>query len=59
MMSINPLYTDDLAVASETFESLKRIPGAWKGAQESKGLKVNVKRTKMMISTENVGETSE
>ena len=56
MMSINPLYTDDLAVASETFESLKRIPEAWKGAQESN---VNVKSTKMMISTENVGETSE
>ena len=31
---------------------------AWKEAWESKGLKVNVKRTKMMFSSENAGKVT-
>ena len=43
-------YADDLALVSETSEDLKGRFEAWKGALESKGLRVNVKKAKMMIS---------
>lgn len=46
------LYTDDLALVSETLEGLKRRLEDWKGASESKGLRANVK-TKMIISSKN------
>ena len=47
------LYTDDLTLVSETFEGPKGRLGAWKGDLGSKGLRVNVKKTKMMITSEN------
>ena len=40
------LYDDDLALVSETLESLKGRLEAWKGALESKGLRANVNMTK-------------
>ena len=40
------LYDDDLALVSETLESLKGRLEAWKGALESKRLKANVNMTK-------------
>lgn len=52
------LYTDDLALVSETLEGLKRRLEDWKGASESKGLRANVK-TKMIISSKNARKVSE
>ena len=43
----------DLALVSETSEGLKGRLEAMKGALESKTLRVNVKKTKMMISNTN------
>ena len=40
------VYADDLVLISETRESLK----VWNGALESNLLRVNVKKTKMMVS---------
>ena len=40
----------------KNFEVLKGRRKAWKGTLESKGLGVNVKVTKMVISNENGGE---
>ena len=48
------LYADELALASETLEGLKGRLEARKGALESKVLRLNVKKTKIMISSENV-----
>ena len=42
-----------MALVIETFEDLKGRLEAWKGALESKGLRVHFKKTKMMISSEN------
>ena len=42
------IYGNSLALESETLEILKERIEAWKG-----GLRVNVKKTKMMISSEN------
>ena len=42
-------------LVSETVEGLNGRLKACKGALESKGLGVNVNKTKMMISCENVG----
>ena len=42
-----------------THEGLKGRLKAWKGALESKGLWVNVKRTKEMIRSENAGKVPE
>ena len=50
------LYADDLALVSETPEDLERRLEAWKGALESKGLRVNVKKTKIVINSENPGK---
>ena len=49
-MSKKLLYGGDLALVSKTREALKGRLEAWKGALGSKGLRVNVKKTKMMIS---------
>ena len=46
------LYADDLALHSESLESLKGKLKALAGALESKRLRVNVAKTKMMISSE-------
>ena len=42
-----------MALVTETLEDLKRRLEAWKGAFESKRLRVHFKKTKMMISSEN------
>ena len=48
------IYADDLALETETLESLKRRVKACKGA-----LRVNVKKTKLMISSENAAKFTE
>ena len=52
------LYVDDLTLVSESLESLKGKQEDWKGAIESKGLTVNAKKTKVMISRENTGKAT-
>jgi len=46
------LYADDLAVIAETEEQLIKRLNDWKDNMESKGMKVNMKKTKVMISGE-------
>ena len=46
-------YANDLALISETLEDLNGRLETWKGSLESKGLRINVRKTKMMISSEN------
>ena len=43
-------YADDLVLMSETIESLRNNFIKWKEAFESKGLKVNLGETKVMVS---------
>ena len=50
------LSTNDLKLVSETLEGLEGRLEAWKGGLELKGLRVNVKKTKMMVSIENAGK---
>ena len=44
------LYADDLVFMSESMENLKEKFLKWKEAFESKGLKVNLKQTKVVVS---------
>ena len=44
------LNADDLAFMSETMEDLKDRLWNWKDALKSKGLKVNTRKTKVMVS---------
>ena len=44
------LYADDLVLMSESMENLKEKFLKWKEAFESKGLKVNLKKAKVMVS---------
>ena len=44
------LYADDLVLMSKSIENLKEKFLKWKDAFESKGLKVNLKKTKVMVS---------
>ena len=44
------LYADDLVIMSEDMEDLKERFWNWKDALESKGLKVNTKKRKVMVS---------
>ena len=46
-----------MTLASETPEGEKRRLEIWKGALDSQGLKVHVKKTRM-ISSENVGKVT-
>ena len=46
------VYREDLALVSGSREGLNEKLKAWKGVLKSKTLKVNVKKTKMMISSE-------
>ena len=43
------LYADDLVLMSEMIEGLKERFLKWRSALESKGLKVNLEKTKMMV----------
>ena len=44
------LYADDLVLMSEDMKNLKERFWNWKDALESKGLKVNTRKTKLMVS---------
>ena len=44
------LYMDDLVLTSETMEGLREKFWKWKEAFESKGLKVNLSKTKVVVS---------
>ena len=44
------LYADDLALMSESLDDLRERFQRWRRAFEGKGLKVNVGKTKMMVS---------
>jgi len=46
------LYADDLAVIAETEEALIKRLNEWKDSMESKGMRVNMNKTKVMISGE-------
>ena len=46
------LYADDLVLISENLEDLRERFQRWRGALESKGMKVNIRKTKMMVSGE-------
>ena len=46
------LYNDDLAVIAETEEELIKRLNEWKDNMESKGMRVNMNKTKVMISGE-------
>jgi len=46
------LCADDLAVIAETEEELIKRLNEWKGNVESKGMRVNMNKTKVMISGE-------
>ena len=46
------LYADDLAVITETEEELIKKLNEWKDNTESKGMRVNTNKTKVMISGE-------
>ena len=53
------LYADDLVLTSETMEGLLVKLKTWRKAMESKGLRVNVTKTKVMISGCSVGKPQE
>ena len=44
------LYTDDLVLTSKTMEGLREKFWKWKQAFKSKGLKVNLRKTKVVVS---------
>ena len=44
------LYADDLVLMSESLEDLRERFERWRSALEDKGLKVNVGKTKMIVS---------
>ena len=48
------LYADDLAVIADTEEELIKRLNEWKDNVESKGTRVNMNKTKVMISGERV-----
>jgi len=42
------LYADDLAILGNSWENVSQKYAGWKGALESRVLKVNIKKTKAM-----------
>ena len=44
------MFADDLVLMSKTMEDLKERFWNWKDALESKGLNVNTRKTKLMVS---------
>ena len=46
------LYADDLVVITETEEDLIKKLNEWKNNMENKGMRVNMNKTKVMISEE-------
>ena len=53
------LYADDLAVIAETEEELIKRLNEWKENVESKGMRVNMNKTKVMISGERQKDEAE
>ena len=49
------LYADDLALTAETREEVELMFGEWRRAVEKRGLKVNLEKTKMMVTGGEVG----
>jgi len=47
------LYADDLVVIAETEEDLITRLNEWKNNVENRGMRVNMNKTKVMISGEN------
>ena len=47
------LYADDLVLMAESIEELKGKVLRWKECMEAKGLKMNVGKTKVMVSGKN------
>jgi len=52
------LYADDLVLIAKSEEELKEKIAKWKGCMEAKGMRVNVGKTKVMISGEGAIEKS-
>ena len=50
------LYADDLVLLAESLEELKERLVNWKKALESKGLKVNMNKTKIMVGQQKMKE---
>ena len=50
-------YADDLVIIAESLEELENRHSAWKNSMESKGLRVNLSKTKVMVSDVNRGPT--
>jgi hypothetical protein len=48
-------YADDLVIMAETTEELSIKPENWKSGMEANGLRVNTKKTKVMISHPDAG----
>ena len=48
------LYADDLVITAETEEGLKMKLNKWKTEMEAKGLRVNMGKTKIMVSRVNL-----
>ena len=44
------LYEDDFALTAETQEEVELIFGEWRRAVERRGLKVNLEKTKMVVT---------
>ena len=44
------LYADDLVLMSENLEDLRERFQRWRNALKSKGLRINIRKTKMMVS---------
>ena len=49
-------YADDLVILAETFEGLMTKITLWKNGLESKRLKVNIGKTKFMISSRDLNK---
>ena len=50
------LYADDLVLMAESIENLRENVLRWKECMEAKGLKVNIGKTKVMVSGKNCGD---
>ena len=48
------LYADDLVIVSDSLADLQRTFDAWKSGMEDKGLRVNVGKTKLMVTGPNL-----
>ena len=48
-------YADDLVIIANSLEELEEMYLAWKNNQESKGLRVNIGKTKIIESGTNEG----